>query len=34
MLELGGKSPAIVDETSGIDFAATKIVFGKFMNAG
>jgi aldehyde dehydrogenase (NAD+) len=34
VLELGGKSPAVVDETADIDLAAKKIVMGRFMNAG
>lgn len=33
-LELGGKSPAIVDETAHIKHAAKRIVWGKFTNAG
>lgn len=33
-LELGGKSPTIVDETSHIKDAAQKIVWGKYMNCG
>jgi aldehyde dehydrogenase (NAD+) len=33
-LELGGKSPCIIDETADIDKAAKRIAFGKFMNAG
>ena len=33
-LELGGKSPCIVDETAKISLAAKRIVFGKFLNAG
>ncbi len=33
-LELGGKSPAIVDKTAKIDLAAKRIVFGKFLNVG
>lgn len=33
-LELGGKSPCIVDETADISVAARRIVFGKFLNAG
>lgn len=33
-LEMGGKSPCIVDETANIPLAAKRIVFGKFMNAG
>lgn len=34
VLELGGKSPCIVDETANIPLAARRIVFGKFLNAG
>ncbi len=34
ILELGGKSPCIVDETANIDLAAKRIVWGKFINAG
>lgn len=33
-LELGGKSPAIVDATCDLDVAAPRIAYGKFMNAG
>ncbi|MBW2507419.1 MAG: aldehyde dehydrogenase family protein, partial [Deltaproteobacteria bacterium] len=33
-LELGGKSPTIVDETADLDTAAKRIVYGKFFNAG
>lgn len=33
-LELGGKSPCIVDETANIKLAAKRIVFGKFLNCG
>ncbi len=33
-LELGGKSPCIVDETANIPMAAKRIVFGKFLNCG
>ncbi len=33
-LELGGKSPCIVDETADIADAAEKITMGKFLNAG
>ena len=33
-LELGGKSPTIVDETASIKDAATKISWGKWLNAG
>ncbi len=34
VLELGGKSPCIVDETANIDLAARRIVFGKLLNCG
>lgn len=33
-LELGGKSPCIVDETANIDLSAKRITWGKFLNAG
>lgn len=33
-LELGGKSPCIVDETANVRLAARRIVFGKFLNCG
>ncbi len=33
-LELGGKSPAIVDETAKLNVAARRIAFGKWLNAG
>ena len=33
-LELGGKSPCIVDSSAKIALAAKRIVFGKFMNVG
>ncbi|MBO5394852.1 MAG: aldehyde dehydrogenase [Clostridia bacterium] len=33
-LEMGGKSPCIVDETANIKLAAKRIVFGKFLNSG
>lgn len=33
-LELGGKSPVIVDETANISDAAEKIVWGKLLNKG
>lgn len=33
-LELGGKSPCIVDETADLPLAARRIVFGKFLNCG
>ncbi len=34
VLELGGKSPCIVDPTAKLDLAARRIVFGKFLNCG
>jgi aldehyde dehydrogenase (NAD+) len=34
ILELGGKSPTIVDESADIDFTAKKIVWGRYANAG
>lgn len=34
ILELGGKSPCIVDESAKIKLAAKRIVFGKFLNCG
>jgi aldehyde dehydrogenase (NAD+) len=33
-LELGGKNPCVVAEDAVIDFAARRIAWGKFMNAG
>lgn len=33
-LELGGKSPCIVDETANIKIAAKRIIWGKLVNAG
>lgn len=34
VLELGGKSPVIVDETANIPLAAKRIIFGKIINCG
>ena len=34
VLELGGKSPCIVDDTAKIPLAAKRIVFGKYLNCG
>ncbi len=34
ILELGGKSPCIVDATAKLKLAAKRIVFGKFLNCG
>ena len=33
-LELGGKSPCIIDKTANIKLAAKRIVWGKFLNCG
>lgn len=33
-LELGGKSPCIIDETANIPLAAARVVFGKYLNCG
>jgi len=33
-LELGGKSPVIIDETANIDAAVKKITWGKYLNCG
>ncbi len=33
-LELGGKSPCIVDKTSDLKLAAARIAFGKYLNCG
>jgi aldehyde dehydrogenase (NAD+) len=33
-LELGGKSPCIIDHTANIALAAKRLVWGKFINAG
>lgn len=34
VLELGGKSPAIITKNANLDVAAKRIVWGKFLNAG
>ena len=34
VLELGGKSPCIVDASANLEVAAKRIVFGKYLNAG
>ena len=34
VLELGGKSPCIVDSTAKLELAAKRIVFGKYLNCG
>lgn len=34
ILELGGKSPCIVDDSADLELAAKRIVWGKFLNAG
>jgi aldehyde dehydrogenase (NAD+) len=33
-LELGGKSPVIVDDTANLDVAARRVAWGKYLNAG
>ena len=33
-LELGGKSPCIIDETANLKVAARRLAFGKFLNCG
>ena len=33
-LELGGKSPTIIDETANLRFSARRVAFGKWINAG
>ena len=33
-LELGGKSPCLIEETANLDIAAKRIAWGKFLNAG
>ena len=33
-LELGGKSPCIIDRTANLQIAATRLAFGKFLNCG
>ena len=33
-LELGGKTPCIVDETADLEISAKRIAWGKFLNAG
>lgn len=34
VLELGGKSPCIVDQSANLKLAAKRIVFGKYLNCG
>ncbi len=34
VLELGGKSPCIIDATANIKLAARRVVFGKYLNCG
>lgn len=33
-LELGGKSPCVIDETANLRLAARRVVFGKYLNCG
>jgi aldehyde dehydrogenase (NAD+) len=34
ILELGGKCPSIIDQSTNLDHAAKKIVLGRYVNAG
>lgn len=34
VLELGGKSPCIIDEDANLNIAAKRLVFGKYLNCG
>jgi len=34
ILELGGKSPFIVDESADIDYTVKKVSLGRFVNSG
>ncbi len=34
VLELGGKSPCIIDESADLKLAARRVVFGKYLNCG
>jgi len=34
LLELGGKCPAVIDESADVDFAAQKCTFARFNNSG
>lgn len=34
VLELGGKSPVIIDKEANLDYAAKRLIWGKFINAG
>lgn len=34
VLELGGKSPTIIDQTTNLELAATRIMWGKTLNSG
>lgn len=34
ILELGGKSPIVIDEGCDLDWAANRTVFGRFLNSG
>ena len=34
LLELGGKSPVLIDESANIPLAAKRVAFGKCLNAG
>jgi aldehyde dehydrogenase (NAD+) len=34
VLELGGKSPVIIDESANLEYAAKQVVRARFLNAG
>lgn len=34
ILELGGKCPLVIDHTVNVDFAASKVAYGKTVNSG
>lgn len=34
ILELGGKSPCVIDESADLDYAVKKICLGRFFNSG
>jgi len=34
ILELGGKSPTVIDESADIDWACRRIAMGRYFNAG
>lgn len=34
ILELGGKSPCVIDDSADVELAAKKVAFGRYINAG